>query len=166
MISLSRVLVDGTILSLAMGALIVGSLIYNARLWLQDYPESMRQRVPPITEDEKRTQKLLMLPFLLFMLLIPFLSTRAQIAAAGDSLPFLSAYLNTFLVLNVFNLFDAVVIDLLLLTFVKPAFAILPGTEDLVHEFRDWGVHLRNYLKGIVMCAALALPVTLAALLL
>ncbi len=165
MFSLSQVLLDGAILSLVMGALIVGSLAYNARLWLQDYPESMRKRVPPLTDSEKRAQKLFMIPFLLVMLGIPYLSTSGLRAEAGGALPFLSAYLNTFLVLNLFNLFDAVVLDLLLLTFVKPSFAILPGTEDLVYEFRDWGLHLRNYLKGIVMCAVLALPITLVALL-
>ena len=159
MLSVEQVLIDGIILSLVLSVLIFGSLAYNPRLWLQDYPTAMQQRVPPLTNHEKRVQRLFIVPFMLSFLGITYLST-------ANFSTFLTAYLNAFLVLNIFNLFDAVVIDLLILTFMRPGFVILPGTEDLVDEFNDWGMHLRNYLKGIVVSAVIALPVALAAVLL
>jgi hypothetical protein len=95
----------------------------------------------------------------------PALSTASLRADNGGSLSFAIAYLHIFLVLNLFNLFDAVVIDLLILTFAKPRFMILPGTTLADYDgLHDWGLHLRNYLKGIVISAVLALPVGLAAL--
>jgi hypothetical protein len=166
MLSISRVLTDGTLLSLAMGAIIIASLVYNPRIWLQDYPEAVRKLVPPLNDAEKRAQRVMMVPFLLLFLVGPYLSTTALRAENGGLLPFAVAYLNTFLVLNIFNLFDAVVIDLLMLTVVKPRFMILPGTTLADYGWMyDWGMHLRNYLKGVVGAAVLALPITLVALL-
>lgn len=166
MLSLSHILVDGTLLSLAAGALIIGSLMYNPRIWLQDYPESVRKLVAPLTDAEKRAQKIMMIPFLLLLLVGPYLSTAALRAEQGGSLSFATAYLNTALVLNVFNLFDAVVIDLVILTIGKPRFMILPGTTLADYAgLSDWGMQLRNYLKGIVWTAVLALPIALVALL-
>jgi hypothetical protein len=166
MLSISRILTDGTLLSLAMGVLIIASLIYNPRIWLQDYPEAVRKLVPPLSDAEKRAQRILMIPFLLLFLVGPYLSTTALRAEQGGVLPFTVAYLNAFLVLNIFNLFDAVVIDLLILTVGKPRFMILPGTTLADYGWMyDWGMHLRNYLKGIAVAAVLALPVALVALL-
>lgn len=166
MLSISRVLTDGVLLSLALGVIIIASLMYNPRIWLQDYPENVRKRVPPLNDAEKRAQRILMIPFLLLFLVGPYLSTTALRAEQGGVLPFTVAYLNAFLVLNIFNLFDAVVIDLLILTLMKPRFMILPGTTLADYgEMYDWGTHLRNYLKGIVFSAVLALPVALVAIL-
>jgi hypothetical protein len=166
MLSISRVLTDGTLLSLAMGAIIIASLVYNPRIWLQDYPETVRKLVPPLTDAEKRAQRILMVPFLLLFLVGPYLSTASLRAESGGILPFAVAYLNTFLVLNIFNLFDAVVIDLLFLTLMKPRFMILPGTTLADYgEMYHWGMHLRNYVKGIVIAAVLALPIALVAML-
>jgi len=162
-LSRERILIDGSLLSLAMGIIIFGSLIYNARLWLQDYPKEIRAKVPPNTPQEKRLQRLMMIPFLLFMLGVPVYSTYLLRAENGGTISFLSAYLNVFFVLNLFNLFDAVVIDALVLALMKPKFAILPGTEGMAYLFGDWRLHLKNYVKGIVFCTVFSLPLALVA---
>jgi hypothetical protein len=164
-LSLNRILIDGTILSLLMSVIVFGSLIYNPRLWLQDYPAEIRAKVPPLTPTEKRGQRLLMIPFLLVMLGIPLYSTYLLRMENGGTISFLSAYLNIFFVLNFFNLFDAVVIDALVLAGLQPKFVTLPGTEGMEHLYRDWGMHLKNYLKGIVVVAALSLPLALVSIL-
>ncbi|MBE2268298.1 MAG: nitroreductase, partial [Anaerolinea sp.] len=38
LLSLERILIDGLLFSLAFAVIVVGSLAYNARLWIQDYP--------------------------------------------------------------------------------------------------------------------------------
>ncbi|HLV36428.1 MAG TPA: hypothetical protein VKY59_14980 [Spirillospora sp.] len=166
MLSLERIVIDGILISLAIGVLIMGSLIYNPRLWLNDYPEAIRRQVPPLTPAEKRAQRIVLIPFLLLMLVGPYLSVAGLRADSGGSLPFVTAYLHVFLLLNIFNLFDAVIIDLAVLTLLKPRFMILPGTAAADYAaLHDWGLHLRNYLKGIIFCAVLALPVALVAVL-
>ena len=65
---------------------------------------------------------------------------------------------------NIFNLFDAVVIDLAALAWLKPGFALLPGTtwDDMAVSPR---FHLINYLKGVVLCTVISLPIAALALL-
>jgi hypothetical protein len=104
------------------------------------------------------------LPFMLLMLGIPFWSTYQLRIANGGTLDFLTAYLNTFLVLNIFNLFDAVVIDYLILSVMKPKFAFIPGTEALMQQVIDWRWHVRGYLVGIIFCAVGGLIITAVAM--
>jgi hypothetical protein len=165
MLSLPRILIDGTLFSLMMGVIIIGSLYYNPRLWLQDYPKEMQARVPPLTPSEKRLQRLMMLPFMLVFIGWPLFSAYQLRAENGGTLPFVIAYLHVFFLANIFNLFDAVVIDALFIAILKPKFVMLPGTEDLVYLFYDWSMHLRNYLKGIVFCAIFSLPIAAVAML-
>jgi hypothetical protein len=164
MFSLTQILIDGLLMSLALSVLIFASLRYNPRLWLQDYPKAVRETQPPLTKEEKRARLVMALPFMLLMLGIPFWSTYQLRIANGGTLDFLTAYLNTFLVLNIFNLFDAVVIDYLILSVMKPKFAFIPGTEALMQQVIDWRWHVRGYLVGIIFCAVGGLIITAVAM--
>jgi hypothetical protein len=155
--NIARILFDGTLLSLIMGVFVFGSLWYNPRLWLQDYPKAIQAKVPPLTRQEKQEQKLLMIPILLAMIGTPLWSAYQL----GGEAPFLTVYFTAFLVTNIFNLFDAVVIDWLVLIVLKPKFAVLPGTEDMAHLLRDPKMHLSAYLRGIVFCAGFSLVIAL-----
>jgi hypothetical protein len=166
MLSLERILIDSAILSLLIGVIILGSLIYNPRLWLQDYPAEVKTKVPPNTPQEKRQQRLLIIPFLLVMLGGPIYSTYLLRLEYGGTIPFLIAYASTFFVTNILNLFDAVVIDLLILTLMKPRFAVIPGAENMEHLNRNWSMHLKNYVKGVVIMSVLSLPLAAVALVL
>jgi len=157
MLSLERILIDGTLLCVILGGLIMASLYFNPRLWLQDYPKPVQAKVPPLNGVEKRQQRLLMLPFLLVMLGIPLYS--AYILRKETGADFLSVYLHVFTLAQLFNLFDAVVLDLLILTFMKPKFAVIPGAEGMEYLYHDWGMHLRNFLKGVVICTVISLPI-------
>jgi hypothetical protein len=44
--ALTRVLIDGAILSAALSVVVLGSLYYNPRLWLHDYPKEIQAKVP------------------------------------------------------------------------------------------------------------------------
>ena len=161
--SATRVLIDGLILSIGISIVILGSLAYNPRLWLQDYPAEIRQRVAPLTSAEKRTRGFVGFLFLgvaVAMLVYSIVQLRA---ANGGSVSLLTAYLHTFGVMMIFNIWDAVVLDLILLAGIKPKFAIIPGTEDMVYLFNNWNWHFVNFLKGIGFCAVISLPFALVA---
>jgi hypothetical protein len=157
--ALQHIVTDGALLSLVLGVLVMGSLMYNPRLWLQDYPKAVQVKVPPMSKQEKRQQRLMMVPFLLLMFGAPYLSVTLVKAANGGALTFPIAYLTVWGMLQFFNLFDAVVLDYLILTLMKPKFAVIPGST--VEDYLDGGLalQLRNYLKGIVICTILALPI-------
>lgn len=157
-IVIQRIVIDGLLLSLALGVLVMASLKYNPRLWLQDYPEYIRAKVPPINAQEKRQQRLMMLPFLLLALGVPYVSVVLAKAAFGGVISFPYAYLIAAGVMQVFNLFDAVVLDYLILTLLKPRFALLPGTTWEEYPL-DMMYQVRNFVKGIVICAVISLPI-------
>ncbi len=162
-VALQHIVIEGVILSLSLGMLIMGSLIYNPRLWLQDYPKVVQAKVPPITPHEKLQQRLLLLPVLLLMFGLPYLSVTLVKAVNSGSVTFPITYLTASGVLHVFNLFDAVVLDYLILTRIKPKFAVIPGTtiEESLHV--DLVFQLRNFLKGIVFSAVAGLPIAFIA---
>ena len=161
--ALRHIVIDGGILSLVIGALVMGSLWYNPRLWLQDYPKAVKEKVPPQTKQEKQQQRLIAAPFLLLMLGGPLVSILMVKAANGGAITFSIAYLTAWGMLQFFNLFDAVVLDYLILTVMKPKFAVIPGST--VEDYLDGGLafQLKNYLKGIVITTVLALPIAFVA---
>jgi hypothetical protein len=161
--ALTRVLTDGAILSAALGVVTMGSLYYNARLWLHDYPKEIQAKVPPITPREKRDRNVVVILFFAALLGILAYSVAGLRSAYGGSVPFLTAYLHFFGVLSLFNLFDAVVLDLLILTGMKPKFAVIPGAEGMEYLYHNWGMHLANFLKGVIFCAVFSLPMALVA---
>jgi hypothetical protein len=162
-LSLTQILIDGAILCAGMSVLILGSLYYNPRLWLQDYPKEIQAKVPPLTPREKR-ERLIVAALFLVVAALTLINSIARLEAAnGGSVSFLTAYLHVFGVLSIFNLFDAVVLDLIILTGFKPKFAMIPGAEGMEYLYHDWGMHLSNFLKGVVIVAVISIPVALIA---
>lgn len=157
-----QVALIGTILCVLLGILVIGSLMYNPRLWLQDYPKHIRDKVPALSGREKAEQRLLMIPFLLLVFGLPFLAVMAVKAASGGELSFSMAYLTAMGILQLFNLFDALVLDYLILTVMKPRFMIVPGTTRADYALEDLGLQARNFAKGVVICALLSIPIALA----
>jgi hypothetical protein len=164
-LSLQHILVFGAILCGALGIIILGSLYYNPRLWLQDYPAEIRARVRPLNSDEKRQRRFIVVPVLIILIGLPVYSTYVLRMTNGGTLSFLSAYLNVFSILQLFNLFDAVVIDLLILTLMKPKFAIIPGAEGMEYLLYRWDFQLTNFLKGVIFCTVFSAPLALVTLL-
>jgi hypothetical protein len=54
MIDISRMVLDGLILSALASAFIIITMRLNPRIWLQDYPEDVQALVHPKNEREKR----------------------------------------------------------------------------------------------------------------
>ena len=162
-LSWQQVIVDGLLLSGLLGIIILGSLYYNPRLWLNDYPKEMQAKVPPLSPVENRQRWLVAGLFLAVLIGWLYFSTSQLRAHNGGAIPFVAAWLNGFLVFNIFNLFDALVIDYLILTLMKPKFAVLPGAEGMEYLLHNWRLHVGNYVKGIFACALLSLPVALVA---
>ncbi len=155
MLSLERILIDGGLLVTIITVLILISFVVNPRIWLQDYPEAIRKLAAPLTPAEKRQQRIFMIPFLAAVIVLPFLSTRAVVSQADAG--FGTAFLHAFILLNLFNLFDALVIDWLFLWVVRPKFAFIPEAwahqDQLFRTRREIG----NWLKGVVFCTVTAL---------
>lgn len=160
MLSPERILIDGALLSLVMSVLVFASFLVNPRIWLGDYPEAIRKLAPPLNAAEKRQRALFMIPFLLGFILIPFFSTRAFVDSLGSEATFLSAFLHAFAVLNIFNLFDAVVLDWLFLGLMHPKFALIAEAHGQKAILLDSRKLVTDWLKGVVIfCSVFGLVI-------
>lgn len=68
MINFPQLLTDSAVYVAIATILLLGLVLYNPRLMLQDYPPAIKK-----TETEKRQSTLLGLPFLLTILVLPFI---------------------------------------------------------------------------------------------
>jgi hypothetical protein len=124
----------------------------NPRIMLQDYPRDVQAAVPPKTAQERRQTVYWAIPLFLLFLGFPLAAALTAQAAGGDVL---TSALCAFGVGVVINVFDLLILDWLMFCTWTPSFVVLPGTEGLA-GYKDYGLHFRGFLTGIVISAALS----------
>lgn len=150
MLDLSRILLDGGLLAIVGGIYILAVVAFNPRLILNegDLPPDILAAVPPKTEKEKRLAFILGTPFLIGIIAVPLVSTLQFRQQAGGDVAFLSLFLHPFFVLMIFNLFDLLVLDLLLLCTITPRFMVVPGTEGFA-GYKDYSFHIKQHVRSL-----------------
>ncbi|MFN8379569.1 MAG: nitroreductase [Anaerolineae bacterium] len=164
MLDWGKMLFDGMVFALIGSVIVLSAMAYNPRLFLNkgDFPPDILAAVPPKTREEQRLAIVAGIPFLLAIIVAPLFSTwQFRHLAAGD-VSLLVLALHAFGVIMVFNLFDLLVLDLLLFCTITPRFMVVPGTEGLA-GYKDKRFHLRAHLRSIPAMAAAALAVALIA---
>lgn len=140
LVGLSR----GLAFSLFMTALIGVSLRQDPRIWERSAPADVRARMGPPDERTRRLRRGWGVVMLAGMIGLGA-SVSLSVGAHGP----LVVFATTYLAFQVFNLWDAVVIDLPLVL-LRPRWAFPPGTEDSP-AYRDPRWHLANYGKGFLV---------------
>jgi hypothetical protein len=155
----TAVAVDGAVLSLAVGAVILGSLAYNPRLWINDAPARVRQLAAPLTPAERRDRMIVGIVFLLTVIGLTMWSAARLAARHGEPLPFMTALAHFLGVFFIFNLFDLVVIDWLVVLVLRPAFLRRLSVPELAYEetVGGYAYHFRAFLKGMGVIVVLSL---------
>jgi hypothetical protein len=153
---LYRFLVDAGIYIALATLLLVGLVLYNPRLMLQDYPPAIQQVVPPKTEAERRLSIRLGLPFLLALLIYPIYATFVHQARSAGGTGFVALWQYAFGLAFAFNLWDWLVLDWLVFCTITPKAFVIPGSEG--HPaYKDYFFHFRGFLIGTVFSAVLGL---------
>lgn len=135
---------------------LLGLVLYNPRLMLQDYPPAIKAIVPPKTEREKRISIWLGLPFILVLFAFPIYSTFFFQARTGSDIGFLSLWLYAFGISFAFNLWDWLVLDWLVFCTITPRQFVIPGSEG--HPaYKDYFFHFRGFLIGTVFSVLMGL---------
>lgn len=147
MVDLSKIILDGAVLSLIASLFLIVVLRFNPRLFLQDYPEAIQNEVPPKTALEARHSLLIGVPFLLLLAIIPFISTLTFKRSGSEVLSFLQLFLHAFGVVFIFNLVDLVILDWLMFCTITPKFVVIPGTEGMA-AYKDYFFHFKASLTG------------------
>lgn len=142
---------DGALLALVASAYVMMALRSNPRLFLRHYPAKIRAAAPPLTPQESRRAKLVGLPFVLLLVAGPLLSSLRLAHAEPAATP-LGLGLNAFLVLEVFNAVDLVLLDIVWLCWLRPRWAMIPGAEHVPFQ-PNYLDHVRGFVSGTVMAA-------------
>ncbi|HWR64492.1 MAG TPA: hypothetical protein VN364_00090 [Bellilinea sp.] len=155
---LTHSLIYGGILSALMFLFIIGSMLYNPELWLNDYPPDVRQKYGPVSEQTLKTRKWFGIVMILIMAGVILATALTVPTVSGDKAPFLTTLRSAYIVFLIGSLMDLLVIDLLLGMVIRPKFMILKGTEGAA-GYKDVKFHfnafLRSAFSGAVLCLIL-----------
>jgi len=145
-----RALIDGVALAGVLTIFVVGVIRWNVAIFQGDFQESLKAKLPPMSQKTKR-QRRVVAP-LLFLLLfgVPILVNLQVRHEHGGHLSFLSAYVQAYLMFMLFNLADLIFVDYLVIVRWRPGFVVLPGTEG-APEYDDIGKHVRDFGRGMLI---------------
>jgi hypothetical protein len=147
MLNITKILIDGGILSLLVSIWLMFTLRVNARIFLHDYPPAIQEKVLPKTVAEKRLTYVFGIPFMLLLILGAFFST--MVLKASDETQFWVLWLNAAGIMFVFNVVDWLILDWLIFCTITPHFVVIPGSEGMA-AYKDYGFHFRGFFHGIV----------------
>ena len=151
MIDFTLILIDGALVGLVVGAVVLTSFRLKPRIWLNDLPSDIRERAAPMTEQEKRWLKLV--GVLVMVTLVGGIALSVMRVSGGND--YLGMLVHAYLVFQVFNLFDFLVLDCGLMLVINPENPPIEGTENAV-GYRDFRFHAFKSLKGFILGVPLA----------
>lgn len=153
---IGKILLHGTILA-GLGSLLLMSAVYsNPRFARRGLPRDIKEKVPPLTKQEKRSALFFAIPFFVLVIGGPFLSGLSLAIQAHGAVSFLGIAVHVFGVMFVFNLVDLVLLDWLIYCTITPRFVVIPGTEGM-SGYKDHVYHLRAHVGGTGLQVILAL---------
>ncbi|HPH97608.1 MAG TPA: hypothetical protein PKW33_13555 [Anaerolineaceae bacterium] len=146
------------IYNLFLSILLYGSLAYSPRMWLHRMPPEVVAKVPAKTPDEKRLLLFAAVPFLLLLIVYPI------IYALQQDMDWLTSFVVFCAFFAGFDVWDTLILDLLIFCKLTPSFIIIPGTER--KDYVNMKYHLISGAKGAIMSIgfSLFLAVALAAI--
>lgn len=128
--------------------------IQGAKMQIYNYPPKIQERCKELgIVDEKKMKKCAIINKTVGVLLIVVMLIGIILFYNGER-KFLPIFLQSYLFLNAFSWFDALVIDCLY--FCHGKFWIIPGTEDMQDEYHNYWFHIRFAVIGLVSLAAIA----------
>ena len=151
-----RVVRDGLLLSVVFSAIIVGTALIDPWIMLENYPPAIRELVTPPDDLP------VVLPVVIgvgMMVVLVWLMVRSVVALErdrGGRLGLAGAALHAWLLFQVVNLWDVVILDWLLFVTIQPAAFLLPGTEghpaydDYLFHLKESYAHPVPWLGGLV----------------
>jgi hypothetical protein len=152
-LSIRRVLVDGTILSVLLSLLIYGFLYVDPLMWVGDYPPDIQAVVGAVDVPLGRT----VIAGVLFLgaIIGVVLRSNARLRRQFDGqLSFLTAFVNSALIFLFFAAWDLLILDWLIFVTIRPGVMVIPGTEGLA-GYGDYWFHFKVGFLGWTQWAAI-----------
>ena len=135
------------------GVGIVASVLIKKEVWLHDYAPEVQQRFLELNPDFVRADKkennvrLVIAKILVGLLFAAVLSVMVFFAGA---VTFLTGAVYSYIIWLVVNVFDVIVLDMLVFPYWKRI--RLPGTEDMDSEYAgNWRKHIVDGFYGMII---------------
>ena len=146
----------GVLLSILLSLITKGSLAWNAEIWLSDYPPDVQKKFGEMSA-KARKQKGLVSIFFLLALFGPIVLALLRLSELLTVQPiFWPAFWTTFVILQLFNVVDLLILDWLIFVTWQPRFLILPGTEGAA-GYKDYAFHFKGFVAGTVLWLSVSL---------
>ena len=122
----------------------------SPRIWgYSDYPQIVKDKIPPQTRREKLVATLVGLPWFIFTFGFPLFSTYVLRANLGGEIDFWTAFLNMFILTTLATLGDLVILDWFIINKITPNFVIIPGTE--AADYKDFSHHYKGHARASII---------------
>jgi hypothetical protein len=158
---LVNILVYGFLYTLiGTGYIFILMVTFNPRIWgYQDYPKRIKEKVASQTRRERAIAGLVSLPFFIFILGYPIITTALLETNLGGEINFEVAFFNIFFMMISFFLADLVILDWLIISKITPKFVIIDGTTP--EDYKDFTHHYQGHLIALIpltiICVILSL---------
>lgn len=122
----------------------------SPRVWgYQDYPERVKEKVPPQTRRERTLAGVLGIPFLLFSFVFPVYSVLELKAQTGGGISIMDAFVHLLILMASVTFGDLVLLDWFIISKITPGFVVIPGSE--AEDYKDFSHHYRGHLRAAVI---------------
>jgi hypothetical protein len=140
--------IECIVLCIIFTLIIIPSLYKNPVSQIISYPTAIRKRVESLPEyknsikiiEQKHIAKKI-IALVLFAIIFFIINYLSGIKT------FLQTSINTFIMFFVVNLYDLIVLDIIIFCHSKKV--IIKGTEDMIKEYRNPKHHIVAFIKGI-----------------
>lgn len=140
------------------GYLFILMISTSPRVWgYNDYPQAIKDKVPPQTENEKRLAMLVALPWFVFAFGFPIYSTLILKARLSNDISVWMAFLNLLVLFLFASIGDLVILDWLVVSKITPGFVVIPGSEK--QDYKGFSHHFKAHLKSLVVIVPVLLVV-------
>jgi len=142
-------IIYGGTASLLLSVIILLSLYFNPRIWMQDLPKKVQAEIPPKSKKEKNQTIFVLILFLAVFLFLPTMAVVRSAVVSEVPITLLDAFIISYCVLFFFNLTDLLIIDWLIVCTITPNFIRLKGIDESV--YKNYSKHLTDFLKGTII---------------
>lgn len=135
--------------------IVLTSLAYNPRLWIQDFPEEMQAEMTPLSPGE-RLERVLVAGLLVGVVIgIPLLSVL-RLKSMQGGITFRQGFVHIWLIVMAVNLVDLVLVDWVIGLWWQPEVLSTPEIE-AGSQYNTYRFHVIEHLKGTVLLTIVAL---------
>ncbi len=159
-LSVRRVLVDGTLMSILLTIITFGAIYLNPMMLVDSYTPDVRTAVGEVDVPALQLAVFYVLSFGTVAGVI-FYSNAGLRWENGGNLTFWTASAHSALLMFFFAVWDLLIMDWLIFVTIQPAFVVIPGTEGFA-GYKDYWFHfevsflgpelwLSTFIGGLVM---------------